>query len=69
MNHIKLSVKLSPEVNRRLEHMSDKLANGNKSEMMRKMIALMDVYERENAKHGSELALVKDGKIEARILI
>lgn len=69
MNTVKLSVKLSPEVNRRLEHLSDKLANGNKSEMLRKMIALMDVYERENAKNGSDLALVKDGEIEARLII
>lgn len=69
MSHIKLSVKLSYDVNRRLEQMSDRLANGNKSEMLRKMIALMDAYERENAKHGSELALVKDGEIEARILV
>lgn len=69
MSNVKLSVKVSTEVNQRLEYLSDKLANGNKSELIRKMIALMDVYERENTKNGSELALVKYGKIEARLII
>ena len=67
--YVKISVKLSSEVNERLEHLSDKLAHGNKSELMRKMIALMDIYEREHERNGSELALVKDGRVEARLIV
>jgi predicted DNA-binding protein len=67
--YVKISVKLSGEVNERLEHLSEKLAHGNKSELMRKMIALIDVYERENERNGSELALIKDGEIWARLIL
>ena len=69
MNYVKISVKLSEDVNHRVEELSDKLASGNKSELMRKMISIMDIYERENSINGLELALVKDGKVDARLIV
>ena len=67
--YVKISVKLSEDVNHRLEELSDKLANGNKSELMRKMLSIVDIYERENAKNGCDLGLVKDGEVEARLIL
>ena len=67
--YVKISVKLSSDVNQRLEELSTKLAHGNKSELMRKMIALMDIYEREHRMNGSDLALVKNGEIDARLIV
>ncbi len=68
-NTVKVSVKLSPEANERLETLAENFAHGNKSELMRKMIALMDVYDREKTNNGSELGLIKDGEVEARLII
>lgn len=67
--YVKVSVKLSSEANERLEQLSTKLAHGNKSELMRKMISLMDIYDREHDKNGSELALIIDNEIDARLII
>lgn len=67
--YVKISVKLTPDVNKRLEDIAERIAHGNKSELMRKMISLMDIYEREHRRNGSDLALVKGDKIEARLIM
>ena len=67
---VKISVKLSKKANDRLEQLAEHLANGNKSELMRKMISVIDIYDREQAKDPDlELALVKEGKVDSRIIL
>lgn len=68
MSDVKVSVKLSHEFNDKLEKLSQKFSNGNKSELMRKLVALIDIYEREHNRTGADLALISDGKINSRLL-
>jgi len=67
---VKLSVKVTPEFNTMIEKLARDLTQNNKSELFRKAITLMNIYDREHKKdEGIDLALVKDGKIEARLII
>lgn len=68
-DYIKISVKLTPEVNAKLEELAAKYTNENKSEFFRKMITLMDIVEREGKENGAVLGLFKDGKLDARIIL
>lgn len=68
MKKIKLSLTVTEDVNNMLEAIAKRSSSGNKSEALRKAIALLDVADEAKSKNQSMAVVDNNGKIISKII-